>query len=82
VLVGRQAIHSDGRRLSDRFDRRIVMAALGLGFAGIAVALVFLPRSPPVVLPAAALLGGFMSTLYRSASPMRTIACRRIRSWR
>ena len=27
-------------RLSDRFDRRIVLAALGLGFAGAAVALV------------------------------------------
>ena len=50
--------------LSDRFDRRIVLAALGLGFAGAAVALVVLPRSLPVVLPAAALLGGFMSTLY------------------
>src|SRR6516162_565319 len=51
-------------RLSDRFDRRIVLAALGLGFAGTAAALVFLPHSLPVVLPAAALLGGFMSTLY------------------
>ena len=29
-------------RLSDRFDRRIVLAALGLGFAGAAVALVLL----------------------------------------
>src|SRR6516162_9437540 len=51
-------------RLSDRFDRRIVLAALGLGFVGTAVALVLLPHSLPVVLPAAALLGGFMSTLY------------------
>ena len=50
--------------LSDRFDRRLVLAALGLGFAGFAVILVHLPRSPPVVLPPAALLGGFMSTLY------------------
>ena len=50
--------------LSDRFDRRLVLAGLGLGFAGIAVILVHLPRSLPAVLPAAALLGGFMSTLY------------------
>ena len=51
-------------RLSDRFDRRIVLSALGLGFVGTAVALVLLPHSLPVVLPAAALLDGFMSTLY------------------
>ena len=51
-------------RLSDRFDRRIVLAALSLGFAVAAVALVLLPRSLPMVLTAAALLGGFMSTLY------------------
>ena len=50
--------------LSDRFDRRLVLAILGLGFAGIAVILVRLPRTPSAVLPAAALLGGFMSTLY------------------
>ena len=50
--------------LSDRFDRRLVLAALGLGFAGLAVILVHLPRSLPVLLPPAALLGGFMSTLY------------------
>jgi MFS family permease len=50
--------------LSDRFDRRLVLAALGFGFAALAVILVHLPRSLPVVLPPAALLGGFMSTLY------------------
>jgi MFS family permease len=51
-------------RLSDSFDRRIVLAALGLGVAGTSLALVLLPHSLPVVLPAAALLGGFMSTIY------------------
>ncbi len=50
--------------LSDRFDRRLVLAGLSLGFAVIAVILVHVPRSPPAVLPAAVLLGGFMSTLY------------------
>jgi MFS family permease len=44
--------------------RRVVLAALAVGFAGAAVALVHLPRTLPVILPAAALVGGFMSTLY------------------
>jgi MFS family permease len=51
-------------RLSDRFDRRIVLAALCIGFAFVAIVLVYLPRSLPMILPAAAALGGFMSTLY------------------
>jgi MFS family permease len=50
--------------LSDRFDRRLVLVGLALGFAGTAVALPLLPRSLSVVLPGAAILGGFMSTLY------------------
>jgi MFS family permease len=41
-----------------------VLAALSFGFAGAAIALVNLPHSRSVVFPAAALLGGFMSTLY------------------
>ena len=36
--------------LSDRFDRRLVLAGLSLGFAGIAVILVHVPRSLPAVL--------------------------------
>jgi len=51
-------------RVSDLLDRRLVLAALGAGLAALAVALLFLPHSLSVVLPAAALLGGFMSTLY------------------
>ncbi len=51
-------------RLSDRFDRRVVLAALGLGFTASALALVVLPHSLTVVLPVAALLGGFMSAFY------------------
>lgn len=50
--------------LPDRFDRRLLLAALGLGFAGLAIILVHLPRTLAAVLPPAALLGGFMSTLY------------------
>src|SRR6516165_4118029 len=64
AVLGGLAFQVPIGRLSDRFDRRIVLAVLGLGFAGTAVALVLLPHSLPVVLPAAALLGGFMSTLY------------------
>jgi MFS family permease len=64
AVLGGLAFQVPVGRLSDRFDRRIVLAALGLGFAGAAVALVALPRSLPMVLTAAALLGGFMSTLY------------------
>src|SRR5262249_42403520 len=64
AVLGGLAFQVPIGRLSDRFDRRIVLAALGLGFAGTAAALVLLPHSLPVVLPAAALLGGFISTLY------------------
>lgn len=64
AVLGGLAFQVPIGRLSDRFDRRLVLAALGLGFAGASVALVLLPHSQPVVLPAAAVLGGFMSTLY------------------
>ena len=64
AVLGGLAFQVPIGRLSDRFDRRIVLAALSFGFAVTAVSLVLLPHSLPVVLPAAALLGGFMSTLY------------------
>jgi len=64
AVVGGLALQVPVGRLSDRYDRRIVLAALSFGFAGAAIALVHLPPSWSVVLPAAALLGGFMSTLY------------------
>jgi MFS family permease len=51
-------------RLSDRLDRRRVLGGLGLGFAVVAVALIRLPPTLAVVAPAAALLGGFLSTFY------------------
>jgi MFS family permease len=50
--------------LSDRFDRRSVLAALGAGLVAASVALVRLPHSLVVILPAAAAFGGLMSTLY------------------
>jgi MFS family permease len=64
AVIGGLAFQVPVGRLSDRYDRRIVLAALGIGFAGAAIALVHLPRSWSVLVPAAALLGGFMSTLY------------------
>jgi MFS family permease len=64
AVLGGLAFQVPVGRLSDRFDRRIVLAALGLGFAVTAVAMVHLPPSRPAVLSAAVLLGGFMSTLY------------------
>jgi MFS family permease len=64
AVLGGLAFQVPVGRLSDRFDRRLVLAALGIGFACTAIALVRLPRTPSIVLPAAALLGGFMSTFY------------------
>ncbi len=64
AVLGGLAFQIPVGRLSDRHDRRAVLAGLGTGFAATAVALVFLPRSLAAVLPAAALLGGFLSTLY------------------
>jgi len=49
---------------SDGTDRRRVLAILAVGFAVAAVALVVLPHTMPIVLTLAALLGGFLSTLY------------------
>jgi hypothetical protein len=64
AVLGGLAFQVPVGRLSDRFDRPIVLAALSPGFAVAAIALVNLPHSRLVVFPVAALLGGFMSTLY------------------
>lgn len=50
--------------LSDRFDRRTVLIVLCAGLAVAAVVLIQLPPSLSAILPAAAVFGGFMSTLY------------------
>jgi len=50
-------------RLSDRVDRRIVLAGLCVGLVCTSIALVHLPRTLPAVLPTAFLFGGFLSTL-------------------
>jgi MFS family permease len=64
AVLGGFAFQIPVGRLSDRFDRRLVLALLSLGFAITAVVMVLLPRSLTTILPAALLLGGFMSTLY------------------
>ena len=64
AVLGGFAFQIPVGRLSDRFDRRIVLALLSLGFALTALVMVLLPHPLPTILPAAALLGGFMSTLY------------------
>jgi MFS family permease len=51
-------------RLSDRLDRRMVLAGLCVGLIAAVIALIYLPRTLAAILPAAALFGGFMSTIY------------------
>jgi MFS family permease len=64
AVLGGFAFQMPVGRLSDRFDRRIVLALLSLGFAVSALVMVHLPRSLSALLPGAALLGGFMAGLY------------------
>ncbi|KRD99891.1 MFS transporter [Bosea sp. Root381] len=64
AVLGGLALQVPVGRLSDRNDRRLVLVGLALGYAAAAVLLVLLPPSLATVLPVAALLGGFMSTLY------------------
>jgi MFS family permease len=64
AVLGGLAFQIPIGRVSDQFDRRVVLSMLSFGFAATAIALVTLPHSRPVILSAAALLGGFMSTLY------------------
>ncbi len=64
AVLGGLAFQIPVGRLSDRGDRRVVLIGLALGFAMVALLLVVLPHALVMVLPAAALLGGFMSTLY------------------
>ena len=63
-VFGGLAFQIPAGRLSDRFDRRMVLAGLCLGLVGTSIALVYLPRNLMAVLPTAFLFGGFLSTLY------------------
>ena len=64
VVLGGFVFQVPVGRLSDRFDRRLVLSGLCIAFAGTALIIVTLPRTLTSMLPAAALLGGFMSAFY------------------
>jgi MFS family permease len=64
AVIGGLAFQVPVGRLSDRFDRRIVLAVLALGCAAAAITITVLPRTLEFLLLPTALLGGFMSTLY------------------
>ena len=64
AVLGGLAFQIPVGRLSDQFDRRLVLASISLGLVVMSGALVFLPHTLAFVLPAAVLFGGFMSTLY------------------
>jgi MFS family permease len=64
AVLGGLAFQVPVGRLSDRFDRRIVLILLSVGLAAAAIALVRLPHTQAVILPMAVVFGGLMSTLY------------------
>ena len=64
AVLGGLAFQVPVGRLSDRFDRRVVLTVLSVGLAGAAIALIRLPHTQAVILPIAALFGGLMSSLY------------------
>ena len=63
-VLGGLAFQIPVGRLSDRFDRLVVLIGLCLGLGGASVALVYLPRTLPAILPTAFQFGGFLSALY------------------
>jgi MFS family permease len=64
AVLGGFAFQVPVGKVSDRGDRRVVLAGLAIGFAVAAVLIQLVPPRLVFVLPIAALLGGFMSTLY------------------
>ena len=50
-------------QLSDRFDHRLVLLAVALGFAASALLVTLVPQTLAAVLPIAAVIGGTTSTL-------------------
>jgi MFS family permease len=63
-VLGGLAFQIPVGRLSDRLDRRMLLTGLSLGVLGTSIALVYLPRTLPAIMPTAFLFGGFLSTLY------------------
>lgn len=64
AVLGGLAFQIPVGRLSDRFDRRIVIAVLGGCLAVTAIGMLRLPQTLMVIIPAAAVFGGLMSTIY------------------
>lgn len=64
AVLGGLAFQIPIGRISDRFDRRIVLACLAAGLVATALTIVHVPLFLLDLLPAAALMGGFLSTLY------------------
>ena len=76
VVLGGLAFQIPVGRLSDRFDRRLVLSLLGFGFAAVAIVLINLPHSRGVVLRPRLCWAVSCRRCIRSASPMRMTACR------
>jgi MFS family permease len=64
AVLGGLAFQVPVGRLSDRFDRRRVIAVLAVSLMITAVVILRLPQVLWVILPAAAVFGGLMSTIY------------------
>ena len=64
AVLGGLAFQIPVGRISDRFDRRIVIAVLSGCLIATAIGILKLPQTLVVILPAAALFGGLMSTIY------------------
>jgi MFS family permease len=64
AVLGGFAFQVPVGKVSDRGDRRVVLAGLAIGFSAAALLIQLVPPRLAFVLPVAALLGGFMSTLY------------------
>ena len=64
AVLGGLAFQVPIGRLSDRFDRRVVIAALAAALIATAIGILRLPHTLVAILPAAAVLGGLISTIY------------------
>jgi MFS family permease len=64
AVLGGLAFQVPVGRLSDRFDRRIIIAALSGCLVVAAIVILRLPQTLPAILPAAVVFGGLISTIY------------------
>jgi MFS family permease len=64
AVLGGLAFQVPVGRLSDRFDRRMVIAVLSGFLIATAIVILRLPQTLTAILPAAAIFGGLISTIY------------------